>query len=769
MGHSGSHQLPTKWCRRPVNLNKVFPRLTISAKLAIAFVLVAIVPLLMVAVAGTQYALGSLRTSTEAGLRHDVELAETRTARALREAEQHVTYVAEIIGGDVLGNQGAPDRSRRIIRSYLASDPTALFSFKAVDLAGRRRLFVDQRVPEGTPEDLAPLEPLYLWASAELEAGARAFLPIEVRSERDSTKVTPAIAILVPVYRGEEYLGVMVGEAEAELLFDGLEQSAPAFTGGVTALADEEGRFLFHSRYKREWGTLLAGESDLDITVDIPSEIVDQVMTGGEGSLRLADGRFLSYRTISVGATHTRSLVLYRMLPASVVDARVRRVLFVFGGLGALMSAIVLAVSTVAARQITRPVYALRNAARELTRGGVPSALDVSTNDELEDLADDFDQMATTIVKHRTELETLVQTRTRQLLKTEAHLGRIVTDAGDAILALTPGGEITLWNRGAERLFGYTQDQALGASVSQLLGSPNGIEGDRKAPRAMTELRTRRRARDGTWIPVTLTKSKVHGEDGSVVGHSLVIRDERARESLEEQMRRSERLAAISIMAGGIAHELNNPLSILGNRIELMQREAIRRDAGVPMLEDLEVLRKHVGRIGSVTSDLLRFARDDVDDLSAVDVNDVVDRVTRLLAKVFEEAGLDLEVVTGDDIGFILGSESVVETVLVNLLLNARQATPAGGWVRVVVRKDEDGSEVYMEVHDSGPGVPDDLRRRIFEPFFTTRAGAGGTGLGLAVCRALVDRVGARLQLVSCEGKGAIFIVALPRKVEGSQ
>jgi len=165
-----------------------------------------------------------------------------------------------------------------------------------------------------------------------------------------------------------------------------------------------------------------------------------------------------------------------------------------------------------------------------------------------------------------------------------------------------------------------------------------------------------------------------------------------------------------------------------------------------------------------VTNDLIRFSRDDEDELVGVDIDDVVLRVTRLLRKIFVGAGLALEVDAMDDLPTVLGSESAIETVLVNLLLNAQQATPPGGTVWVTTNVAEDQT-IRVEIRDSGPGIPEDLRRRVFEPFFTTKAAVGGTGLGLAVCRAVVDRMGGKLELVS-GGTGATFVVSLPPKVE---
>jgi PAS domain S-box-containing protein len=750
-----------------MNLNKLFPRLTISAKLAIAFVLLAVIPLTIVAVVGTRSALMELERSAETGLEHDMELASVRTARSLREIGQHVDYVADVVGLDLIGVTSSSPRALEIVEAYLVSDPSALFRFKAIDEAGLLTAVVGWRGPTGGA-DIGTPQALYQWAVGTVGEAEHTILPIEVRAEEDPASVIPAVAVLAPILRDGEYVGAVIGEAAAESVFGDLELASPALSGGITALTDEEGRFLFHSEHKRDWGSLLAGSGSLDLRTDLPAEVASRVLAGGNGSTRLEDGRLISYRRLAIGGRPTRSLTMYRILPATVVDARIRRFLMAFGALGALLGLIVLAVSTIASRQITRPVYALRNAARELTHGGRPGPLIVETNDELEDLAGDFNQMAETLSAHRADLESLIEERTTQLLKAEAHLGRIVTDAEDAILALSPEGDVTLWNSGAEALFGYDSDEAVGRRVTEVLGTAENNEAGSGGPEILDveNLRTKRRHKDGTWIPVTVTKSEITDEQGEVVGHSLIVRDERARARLEEQMRRSERLAAISIMAGGIAHELNNPLSILGNRIELMQRDAVRRDAGVAMLEDLEVLRKHVGRIGSVTSDLIKFARDDADELAAVDVNSVVDRVARLLNKVFVESDLSLEIETSETLPLVLGNESAVETLLVNLLLNAQQATPPGGEVTVVTRTGEQEKTVRIEVTDSGPGVPDDLRRRVFEPFFTTKAERGGTGLGLAVCRALVDRVGGTLELGNCNGRGASFVVALPRKVE---
>jgi signal transduction histidine kinase len=257
-----------------------------------------------------------------------------------------------------------------------------------------------------------------------------------------------------------------------------------------------------------------------------------------------------------------------------------------------------------------------------------------------------------------------------------------------------------------------------------------------------------------------VTQSRILNGEHEVVGSSLVIRDRRAQNRLEEQMRRSERLAAVSIMAAGLAHEINNPLAILGNRIELMERELGRTDRVDRFRKDLGVLGTHVERIRGLTTDLLAFAREDGDERTCIMLPDVVDRVVRLLGKTFRAKGLELEFTTRGKIPAVNGQENAIETVFVNLLLNAAQATTPGG--KVTIELQAQGTEwVACEVRDTGPGVPKQLKARIFEPFFTTKGDEGGTGLGLAVCRTIVERHRGTIRVES-DDAGGCFVVEFP-------
>ncbi len=227
-------------------------------------------------------------------------------------------------------------------------------------------------------------------------------------------------------------------------------------------------------------------------------------------------------------------------------------------------------------------------------------------------------------------------------------------------------------------------------------------------------------------------------------------------------MRRSERLSTVSVMAAGLAHEINNPLAILGNRIEIMEREAKTHIDVDRIRKDLAVLGEHVERIRTLTTDLLAFAREEGDDSEALDLGALLERMVRLLERTVRTQGVDIELEIDEGIPTIPANVKAIETVFVNLIMNAGQATPSGGSITVTAAWRPDKDVVVGKVRDTGPGVPQDLRGRIFEPFFTTKAERGGTGLGLTVCRTVVERHGGTIGLDSSPNGGTCFVVELP-------
>ncbi len=751
-----------------MNLNKLFPRLSIRLKLVIAFALLAIVPLAVVAGLATETTVRQLRALATATLEHDLAMARGQTERSLQDVERDVAYLSESYLEALFGEVSQARRAEIAaeLSAFLTFDP-ALFQIKVIDPDGRLLFGV-----RGTGGGTTGGSLYYSVRASALVPGERLMLPVELRRDagaEDSVATLPAVAIVLPIWGSDgTFLGAVIGEAYASVLFAGLEEGSPNLRG-VTGLVSGDGLLLYHSARKPDWTSLLISRGEADIRNDLPSEVVDSLLSRREGTISTRTHGIVSFVPLHLSESGIQSPVLYRVVARESFEASVTtlRRWATVGGLAVLV--LVLGLAVLAARQFTQPIYQLSQEARRLARGipGVP--LTISTNDELEDLAADFSDMATQLTEHRARLEELVEERTRALAETHAELADILERSADAIVGLGLDGRVRVWNHGAETLFGFTVTEALDQSIDKLLlprdedsqAEAAFIERELLKRGSVVNLQTRRTPKDGSPFPVSLTETLIRDDEGVPIGYSLILRDARAQKKLEEQMRRSERLSAVSVMAAGLAHELNNPLAVIANRIECMEGEVSERCPECFLDGDLTVLREHANRLGEVTRDLLRFAHDDEGDLGMIPLGAVSERLTRLLSRTFASRDIHLDLVVQQELPSPRGSENAIETVLMNLLLNAADATPRGGTVTLDVHQ-TGSDEIEMSVTDTGSGVPSELRAKVFEPFFTTKAAGRGTGLGLAVCRSVVERHGGRIWVESGKGAGSRFIVALP-------
>ncbi|MBI4513949.1 MAG: PAS domain S-box protein [Gemmatimonadetes bacterium] len=754
-----------------VNLNKLFPRLPIRSKLAIAFALLATIPLFLTAVFGTRVTLRYIEGSTAATLDHDLQTARERTENLLATAEQDMLYLGEGLFRRAL--EGGGERT---------SLDTALAAFLRV-----KPSFVQVKLfrPDGEPiliaragdlgaasgEDLAG-GAYYVFRARALKRGEHLVLPVEIRgAPQPSGEVTPipAVAILHPLHDAlGALLGVAVGEAYASQLFAALESGSPQLSG-VTGLVSADGQFLYHSEQKRDWNSLLASRRDANLFTELDSEAAARVVAGSAGRLRAAGDRLVSFTPLGLGAGSGR-LFMYRAIPVSVIQRPARRFLLGVGLGGLLVLLTALGLAVVAATQFTRPIYQLRAGARRLAAGEFETRLDIETNDEMEDLAADFTQMAGRLREHTNRLEDLVAERTEALRAAHADLEEILSHSQDAILRLDRESRVRVWNRGAERMFGYSAAEAIGRHVDDLL-LPTGRSGRRDAAYIRRELsrtdallnyHTVRVRNDGSPVEVSLSQTVIRGPSGEPVGCTLIIRDVTERKSLERQMLRSEQLAAAGRLAAGIAHEISNPIGIVLNRLECVELDIAERCPHCFARDDLRVIREQTERVGHVARRLLSFSREGPEVRAPLDLNELVASVIRFLEPTLEKKSLRIDWDLASPLPRVHASPQGLENVLVNLLLNAADASPEGGLIRVATRARDAGRTVELEVSDAGCGIAPELLERIFEPFFTTKQRSGGTGLGLAVSRSIVQAHGGEIQVRSEPGEGSAFTVTLP-------
>ncbi len=230
--------------------------------------------------------------------------------------------------------------------------------------------------------------------------------------------------------------------------------------------------------------------------------------------------------------------------------------------------------------------------------------------------------------------------------------------------------------------------------------------------------------------------------------------------SMSEQMVRAEKLAATGTLAAGVAHEVNNPLASISSLIQILQSQPLTPENEPEAREMLRLVQTQVARITRVLRDMTEFARARTTERAPVDVRAVVQAAVRLAS--FDKTFKRLELMTAFDerAPHVLADADQLQQVFLNLLLNARDATPEGGRVEVRARFDEGAGALVVEVADTGCGIAPEKLPRVFDPFYSTKP--SGTGLGLAVCYGIVTAHGGRIEVAPNNGRGTIVRVTLP-------
>lgn len=229
----------------------------------------------------------------------------------------------------------------------------------------------------------------------------------------------------------------------------------------------------------------------------------------------------------------------------------------------------------------------------------------------------------------------------------------------------------------------------------------------------------------------------------------------------------NEKLASIGQLAGGMAHEINNPLLIILGRAELLLMDA---DPSSPNASDLEIIKSETQRIAGIVRNLLSFSRADKAGMpSMVEVNSIVERTLQLLETQESAGGVSTIRRLSADIPPVYAEKGEVQQVLMNIALNAYQAMNESGGKLIVETSQDDAGYVVIKVADTGPGIPKQHLSRIFDPFFTTKSETEGTGLGLSVSRGIVEKYGGRIEVETRAGEGATFVVKLPAAEEMSR
>ena len=250
------------------------------------------------------------------------------------------------------------------------------------------------------------------------------------------------------------------------------------------------------------------------------------------------------------------------------------------------------------------------------------------------------------------------------------------------------------------------------------------------------------------------------GETFNLMASSLKDRDERLKEHTEQQIMKLERLATLGQLAGGVAHEINNPLGTISIYAQMAIDELGKDNDSCK--ENLQVVMKQTNRAGKIVKDLLEFARQFEPEMRMVNINDVLGKAIAMTTHPAKLQDVRLTTRLTQGLPSINGDSDKLQQVFVNIIVNALQAMTKGGELTVATRLTEDNEFVEIEISDTGCGIPEEHLDKLFDPFFTTKEIGEGTGLGLSVSLGIVQRHNGSVDVRSKVGQGSTFIVRLP-------
>jgi len=346
-----------------------------------------------------------------------------------------------------------------------------------------------------------------------------------------------------------------------------------------------------------------------------------------------------------------------------------------------------------------------------------------------------------------------------------------------AVIEWDPEHRVAAWNAAAEHIFGFSREEAMGRHASFMVPPAFRQQVDEVGQRLVAQKGGERSSnenitKDGRTISCEWYNTPLVDEGGRVLGVASLVQDVTERVALEEKLRQSQKMEAVGRLAGGVAHDFNNLLTVIIGYSQILAE-------GVPApsrLKDATMqIRSAADRAAGITRQLLAFSRKSILSPRVIDLNDVMMNIDTMLRRLIGE---DIEILTvpGRDLGTVKADPGQVEQVIMNLVVNARDAMPSGGKLTLETENAEldeayardhapvqPGRYVMLAVSDTGIGMTADTQAHIFEPFFTTKEVGKGTGLGLSTVYGIVKQSGGYVWVYSEPNQGTTFKVYFPR------
>ena len=335
----------------------------------------------------------------------------------------------------------------------------------------------------------------------------------------------------------------------------------------------------------------------------------------------------------------------------------------------------------------------------------------------------------------------------------------IVESLNIGVVTVDLQDRIESWNPQLEGLLGIPRTEALHRRLQDVLPADlvseitSHAKSDHVAGIYKFHLATRANSR----VVVNASIAPLVGKNGSRLGRLILLDDITQRVRLEEQIVQTEKLTSLGLLAAGVAHEVNTPLAVISNYIQMLAKQIPADD---PRQQTIERIVKQTFRASEIVNNLLNFSRTGAAELIEVDINSVLEETLALVQHPLKTAHVNVVKNYKPELPAVLGSITRLQQVFLNLFMNARDAMPQGGLLEV--RTLAYNGSVAIEVTDTGAGISPENLQRIFDPFFTTKATGRGTGLGLSVSYGIIKEHAGKVDVRSTPGKGTSFRLEFP-------
>ncbi len=357
-----------------------------------------------------------------------------------------------------------------------------------------------------------------------------------------------------------------------------------------------------------------------------------------------------------------------------------------------------------------------------------------------------------------------LRTKADELERMREFSENILESLNDGLAVVNRDDRIVRWNRRLEELYGVRHEEAATRRLDDVFSSGffevlrsarhESMEGG-----AFYRVPLKTRHEPPRQLLVNVATTPLRESDGTIAGTIVIIEDISSRVQLEEQLQISEKMASIGLLAAGVAHEVNTPLTGISSFTQMLLQGAPPDDPKTRVLEKIE---RQTFRAAKIVNGLLNLARPAQTDAGPVDANAVINDVLSLLEHQFRTGRIQVRKELAATGPVVQGIEYKLQQVFLNLFLNARDAMPRGGWLSIATRLSESGDTATVEIGDTGSGIPPDQLSRIYDPFFTTKEIGKGTGLGLSITYGIVQEHGGAITCDSIVGQGTRFTLTLP-------